>query len=295
VTLPPAAAAAFALLSLALLAVGLPRSLPWSVWAWTVPFALSAVAALLGGVLLPAGAAAILVYGGACAGARRSTFPLAARAVSGVLVLAISVAFMLHVAPGFRNPLVMDRVVLGPGALPFTKYLNYDKAIVGLFLLGIWYRPVEPPHAWREVLRSFAPRFAAVVALVLLLSLGTGYVRWDPKASPSFPIWAWSTLLFTVVGEEAFFRSLVQTTLHRWLGGTGRAQLPSLALASVLFGVAHLAGGPLYVALATVAGLGYGWVFIRTGSIGAAILTHFGVNALHFLLFTYPALESATR
>jgi len=43
--------------------------------------------------------------------------------------------------------------------------------------------------------------------------------------------------------------------------------------------------------LSTVAGLGYGWVYQRTGRIEASILTHFALNLVHFLLFTYPALQ----
>ena len=46
-----------------------------------------------------------------------------------------------------------------------------------------------------------------------------------------------------------------------------------------------------------MAGLGYGWAFMRTQRIEAAMAVHFGVNAMHFLLFTYPRarlMESAT-
>ena len=66
-------------------------------------------------------------------------------------------------------------------------------------------------------------------------------------------------------------------------GGTAIA----LSITAVLFGLAHLPGGIDYVMLATVAGIGYGWSYYRTGHIEAAILTHFTLNALHFLLFTY--------
>jgi membrane protease YdiL (CAAX protease family) len=45
--------------------------------------------------------------------------------------------------------------------------------------------------------------------------------------------------------------------------------------------------------LATLAGAGYAIAFQRTGRVEAGILTHFAVNAAHFLLFTYPALASA--
>jgi membrane protease YdiL (CAAX protease family) len=38
-------------------------------------------------------------------------------------------------------------------------------------------------------------------------------------------------------------------------------------------------------------GLGYGWVFASTRSLAAAILTHAGLNAVHFVFFTYPGLR----
>jgi len=43
------------------------------------------------------------------------------------------------------------------------------------------------------------------------------------------------------------------------------------------------------VALACVAGAGYGTVFHRSRHIESSILAHFTLNAVHFLLFTYPA------
>nr|WP_286742953.1 CPBP family intramembrane glutamic endopeptidase [Aquabacterium sp. UBA2148] len=58
---------------------------------------------------------------------------------------------------------------------------------------------------------------------------------------------------------------------------------------ATLFGLVHLAGGPKMAALATIVGLGSGWVFARTGRIETAVLTHFSVNAAHLLAFSYPA------
>jgi CAAX protease family protein len=45
-----------------------------------------------------------------------------------------------------------------------------------------------------------------------------------------------------------------------------------------------------YVVLAAAAGLGYAIVYHRTKSIEMSMLAHFGLNAVHFLLFTYPAV-----
>lgn len=58
---------------------------------------------------------------------------------------------------------------------------------------------------------------------------------------------------------------------------------------------ASLAAGGLPLVLplvlpATVAGLFYGGAFLRTRRIEGAILTHFALNAVHCIAFTYPAL-----
>ncbi len=69
----------------------------------------------------------------------------------------------------------------------------------------------------------------------------------------------------------------------------------AIAVAAVLFGLRHYMGGINYILLATVAGIGYGWAYRHTGRMEASILTHFSLNSLHFLLFTYPALAASMR
>jgi membrane protease YdiL (CAAX protease family) len=44
------------------------------------------------------------------------------------------------------------------------------------------------------------------------------------------------------------------------------------------------------VALATIAGIGYGWIYASTRSLAAAVAAHTGVNAVHYFFFTYPVL-----
>ena len=63
--------------------------------------------------------------------------------------------------------------------------------------------------------------------------------------------------------------------------------LPLLA-ASVLFGLAHAAGGPVLIVVATMAGAGYGLAYAISGRVEAAIVAHVTLNSLHFLFFTYP-------
>jgi hypothetical protein len=85
-------------------------------------------------------------------------------------------------------------------------------------------------------------------------------------------------VLFVGLPEELLFRGIVQDAFIRLTSvRTG------WVLASVVFGAMHLAKHypPLnwpYAILATGAGLAYGWVYLRTGRLAAAALTHGVVN-----------------
>ena len=60
--------------------------------------------------------------------------------------------------------------------------------------------------------------------------------------------------------------------------------------AAGLFGLAYISGGWRWIVLGSVAGTGYG-VTYRFGGLPAGIAAHFGLNVMHFFLFTYPMLE----
>jgi len=66
----------------------------------------------------------------------------------------------------------------------------------------------------------------------------------------------------------------------------------SLITVSILFGLAHFAGGFKYVILSTIASIIYGYAYQKTQRIEASILCHFGVNTFHFIFLTYPALAN---
>ena len=75
---------------------------------------------------------------------------------------------------------------------------------------------------------------------------------------------------------------LLQSPLGRRWRKAGRKEL-----AAGVFGLAHLPD-LRYVLLATLAGIGYGWVYARTGKITASALTHTGVNWIWGLFLSYP-------
>jgi len=197
-----------------------------------------------------------------------------------------------HAMSGFQNPIILRDVVLSPGAIPYTQYVNFDKTLAGVLVLAIgWFAPLRAVADWRAALRSAAPVAGATIAVVLAASLALGFVRFDPRWTPLFWVWAPINLLLTCLSEEALFRGFLQREIGLALGGRAYAASTAVAVSALAFGLAHAAGGWRYVLLATLAGTGYALAYQRTGRIEAPILTHFAVNATHFLLFTYPALN----
>jgi membrane protease YdiL (CAAX protease family) len=205
---------------------------------------------------------------------------------AGVVVLSLALA--LHLVPGFKNPLLVENIKFSPSSAPFTQYANFDKASVGLVLVLFFCARVSSVRELGSVLRKAAPATVALAVVVLGLSLLTGLTRIDVKVPGFTAAFLATNLLFTCVAEEAFFRGLLQPRLSAALSKTRFGEAVAIAVSGILFGAVHLAGGMTYALLATVAGLGYAYLYSKTTRIEAPVFAHFLVNALHFLLLTYP-------
>ena len=224
--------------------------------------------------------AALVSLAGLLLAWRTPTLPQPWRGVALTLVLLWALALTLHLVPGFANLKVLDRVQAGPASVPFTLYLNLDKPLIFFGLLLAWPALLGPGGTmrWRPL---------ALLILPLAALLITAWQLGALKPEVGLPHWWWlfafNNLLFTCVAEEALFRGLIQQGVASrskpWLG---------LLVASLLFGAAHLAGGPLLVLLAALAGACYGLAFLLSGRLSVAIAIHFLFNFAHLALFTYP-------
>jgi len=215
-----------------------------------------------------------------------------ARALSLALALTAvaALALALHMAPGFHNPVILQDYRFSADALPFTLYANFDKAVVGIVLVGVFCERIASWSEWAAMLRRIAPIVLSTLVIVLGLGWLLGQVRPDFKWTPYSSWFLASNLFITCVAEEAFFRGFLlqkmTTALRGWRGGG----LIAVLATSILFGLAHLGGGPLLALLATLAGLHYAAAYLLSKRVEGAILTHFALNAVHFLAFSYPAL-----
>lgn len=202
----------------------------------------------------------------------------------------VSLLLGLHLLPGFSNPVAVRNEILSPGGIPYTQYVNFDKTLGAVLLLGcLGWTPMRSRDQWRLALRRTVPMMLGTVSIVMAASLALGYVGFAPRWTAWFYLWAPLNLFTTCMSEETFFRFFAQNELRHALPQRYAGVL-AVVVSGALFGLAHAAGGWRYVLLAGMAGLGYALAYERTARLEMSVLTHFALNTVHFLLFTYPAL-----
>lgn len=125
---------------------------------------------------------------------------------------------------------------------------------------------------------------------IILIPLGTAlhFIRFDPTVAhwKSLPADAFGILLLTAWPEEFLFRGLLQNCLSRTLSSETRGWIT----ASVIFGFAHITNNGVfpnwrYVLLASTAGMFYGRIWRKTGSIFPSAILHALVDTTWHLLF----------
>jgi membrane protease YdiL (CAAX protease family) len=142
---------------------------------------------------------------------------------------------------------------------------------------------------WRD-LRSALLGLAGFAVLGLPLGLWIGFLRCAP-ALPRWPDVAMGIVagyLLVALPEELLFRGIIQNLMAR----RAKHKWTAPIIASVVFGLAHLNNATrgyavpnwAYVAMATLAGLAYGWVWQRTKKVTASAVTHMLVNLVWGIL-----------
>jgi membrane protease YdiL (CAAX protease family) len=280
----------FGLLAASIVALWAPqiKLAQYRVHAWVPVFAASVVSGFIGGILAWQAIASLSAFGMLAKAARELPVGRLIRGILMVFTGWMALALSMHLFPGFSNPSLVVGARFSPTGIPFTHHANFDTTSAGLILMAVYCNPQRTE--WRRVLTKTYPIIALTVAAVFGFALLVGYVAFYLKLAPYTALFLTTNLLFTCVTEEAFFRGFMQEQLTQFFPQRPRCAYMALVVAALLFGVAHGHGGPVLVALAAIAGMGYGYAYLATRRIEASILTHFAVNAVHFVFFTYPNL-----
>lgn len=226
---------------------------------------------------IPAG----LILSGWCAG-KADPFAMPLRFLAAILVLWLPVD--LGWLSGFRIPAGADHT------LNVMQLIGLD---VGLFLFTVVAPVRDLGFCFRlrlVDLKHALVALACVAIVVIPLGLFTGFIRygWQEMRSLGWALMGLNIYFVVAIPEEFLFRGLIQNLIEkRWRGGSRR--VGSLLVASVIFGAAHLNNPPApnfrYVLLATLAGIAYGWVWMRTRKVTAAAVTHAAVDWIWVVAF----------
>ncbi|MGE7958320.1 CPBP family intramembrane glutamic endopeptidase [Pseudomonas sp. NPDC089530] len=259
-------------------------ALPWMYLALlSIGYALALSYGQLG--LLAAVSVALLLVAGFAVRQQKSRY---ARYLGHGLFVVLALALAMHWLPGFYNGRAIAPERLTADAVPFSMYLNQDKPLIGFWLLLVC-----PWIVGRRSLRLSLYATALALTLTAVAALGgavlLGIISWAPKWPDQAWLWVLNNLLLVTLVEEALFRGYIQGGLSRRFKNLPYGENLALMGAALLFGLVHVGAGWQWWLLASIAGVGYGLAY-RFGGLGAAIATHFGLNLLHFGLFTYPML-----
>jgi membrane protease YdiL (CAAX protease family) len=281
----------YGLLALSVVALWLPPvrvTGRTTVFPWAVTLMSACLAGATTGLVSPSGIASLALFVLLAYWTKRSENKIV-RVILMVVAGTMTLALSMHKFPGFSNPAIVSDMLLGHGAPPFTHRLNFDTTAAGVILFAFFCAPARNREDWTAVRKQYPVIFGTPI-IVLLLGVALQYVSFDPKIVAYTPVFLLCNLLFTCVTEEAFFRGFMQHQLANGMRKMKYGQYVAMAIAAVLFGIAHVKGGPMLIGFATLAGLGYGYAYLRSQRIEASILTHFTLNAAHFVALTYPQL-----
>jgi uncharacterized protein len=169
----------------------------------------------------------------------------------------------------------------------FLHSVAYGIAILLALALFLGFRTFEDmKYRWPAKRRDWAlpvSGFLTVAPVLIVVGIAIGFIPTPHLPTASANRMATSAgIIFaaTALPEEILFRSLIQNLLMIRFGATWR----TLLVASVIFGAAHLDNGPQavpnwrYFIEATIAGVAYGRVFQRAGSVVSSALLHMMVD-----------------
>jgi membrane protease YdiL (CAAX protease family) len=213
--------------------------------------------------------------------------------LAGIVFLVVSALCMFHLVPGFHNLNIVNQFQLENDSIPYTLYLNFDKALVGFTFLFFFKDLIKSRADFLPTIKPTLLIAAGTIGSVLVLSYLMGFIHISVKTPWFIGYFLIANLFFTCIPEEIIFRKLIQSSLKENLANVKNGHILSVGISSLLFGLMHFPGGVKYMLLATVAGLGYGWAFEKTGRIESSVAIHYGLNVIHILFFTYPALSGA--
>ena len=210
------------------------------------------------------------------------------RKTVGVVVLTLVMTFMeMSALPAalFCNITIKD---INP--IYITLMLNFIIAFAICWLckkifMKDWYFGLQTKGMLTGLRKYGLP--AVIATIIVTLAFCIGLAPFDNKPT----IWrviVEGIVYYIGVGimEELYLRGLLQNIIEKWFGKRKNASLYAILIASVLFGLGHIFGAlgqPVATVIcktvwATVLGIYFGAVYVKTKNLWVPIILHLIVN-----------------
>lgn len=168
--------------------------------------------------------------------------------------------------------------------------LGYSFVVLYLLLVFVGYRKLLLGLNFQINLRMLAETLGLALILITLdviLGLGLRFISLPQSLNIDFSnlvLYSIFMLFFATLSEELFFRGLLLNYIKQYTGKYGT--IIALILSSLIFGATHLGKFPVSMfILATIAGIFYGLVYIRTQNLICAAIIHTLTNLCWKLFF----------
>lgn len=197
-----------------------------------------------------------------------------------IVIIAFSSGLIFHFFPGFVPIFITPKFLIG-----------LDSPLLGFFPLAFFVPLSSTGKEWRGALKGLA--FGCLgIAFLAGLATASGTTHWQFKLPTFAAARYWSNLILTSIPEEGFFRGFMQRELCRYLQNMRAGKYIALIVSSLIFTATHFYWSPNLSVQAFVflASLLYGGVYLISGRIESAILTHFAFNFIHMTFFSYQAM-----
>jgi len=182
--------------------------------------------------------------------------------------------------------LILDGAfVVAPVAFAIWRYGT------GWSSLGL--RPLDGELIWLPFVTAVIAYFGTIVYGAIITVLGATPEQDVDQLFDSrvvLPLTAVATIIVAPLAEELFFRGFVFAGFIRYVGANG-----AMAASGLLFALFHVsdAQSAFLVPPFAVIGVLFAWLYYRTGSLWASVLSHFLFNLITFSILTVVELTGS--
>jgi membrane protease YdiL (CAAX protease family) len=205
-----------------------------------------------------------------------------------IAIFSVGIFMALHRPEGFSYWNAISVEQLHDNGKPYQQFVNLGKFFGALIIFSWVMRGMAKDDLRRAItVANLAIAFASALS-VLLLATWILKLEIFIKLSQTTLIFLAINLLITCFSEETFYRLVVQRPSEKAFANKVFGRIFGVMIAATFFTLTHLSGQPQVLAVMVIAGTLYAITYALTRSVSAAVVTHFSVNALHFIFLSYP-------